>query len=378
MIFSLPVLMYHSVSRHPHRLCVAPEVFEDHCRALAGAGWRGIPLEEAEAYFLRKRRLPRKVCLFTFDDGYLDNYVHAEPLLRRYGHHGVLFPVLGLLHEGDVLRPTSEDLGANGAPPAPLPNLDARVPVRNGNGLLVSPIVFCSWKEVAAMREKGIMAIAPHSMTHGRVVTDLRFTRLYLPADRHSFFDVPPYPVPWGFPRFSLDHGLTHLGYTPAPELFDLIRGLVPQTPKEAQAFLSQGKNREAVVGAVNRLARLGTRESMKQYRARLAAEFAACREQCLARLGVAPVSFCWPWGDYTSIAREEGRKAGFRIFFTTYRGVNLSGGAGAVCRIAVRGCAGDDVLRLVRSASSALLELPYSISRSKTLSFFIRKWKGA
>ncbi|MDR2799964.1 MAG: polysaccharide deacetylase family protein [Desulfovibrio sp.] len=364
MIFSLPVLMYHSVSRHPHRLCVAPEVFEDHCRVLAGAGWRGIPLEEAETFFLRKRRLPRKVCLFTFDDGYLDNYVHAEPLLRRYGHRGALFPVLGLLHEGDVLRPAGEDLGANGAPPAPLPNLDARAPVRNGNGLLVSPIVFCSWKEAAAMREKGAMDIAPHSMTHGRVAGDLKFTRLYLPGDRYSFFDVPPYPVPWGFPRFYLDHGLTHPGYTPAPELFDLIRAMVPQTPKEAQAFLSQEKNREAVVGAVNRLPCLGTRESMEEYRARVAAEFAACREQCLARLGFAPVSFCWPWGDYTSVARKEGRKAGFRVFFTTYRGANVPGVAGAVRRIAVRNCSGADLLSLVRGASSALRELPHDLGR--------------
>jgi peptidoglycan/xylan/chitin deacetylase (PgdA/CDA1 family) len=345
MLFSLPVLMYHSVSRHPHRLCVAPEVFEDHCRTLAGAGWRGISLGEAEEYFLHKRRLPRKVCLFTFDDGYLDNYVYAEPLLRRYGHHGAMFPVLGLLQDGDVLRPTAEDGGADGTTPARLPNLDVRAPVRNRQGLLVSPIIFCSWKEIGAMRQKGALDSAPHSMTHGRVVTDLRFDRLYRPNDRYSFFDVPPYAVPWGFPRFSLDHGLTHRGYTPAPELFDLVRRLVPQQPKEAQAFLTQEKNRQAVVEAVKRLPRLGVQESREEYRVRLAAEFVACRELCLARLGHAPLSFCWPWGDYNTIAREEGRRAGFRVFFTTYRGANLAGRAAAVRRIAVRGHSGDTLL---------------------------------
>jgi peptidoglycan/xylan/chitin deacetylase (PgdA/CDA1 family) len=363
MFFSLPVLMYHSVSRHPHRLCVAPEIFEEHCRALAGAGWRGISLAEAEAYFLRKGRLPHKACLFTFDDGYLDNYVHAEPLLRRHGHHGVMFPVLGLLRDDDLLRPTVEDL-ENGAPPASLPALDARTPVRNGNGLLVSPIVFCSWREVAAMRQKGAMDVAPHSMTHGRVAGDLRFSGLYRPNERYSFFDVPPYAVPWGFPRFPLEHGLIHPGYTPAPELFELIRKLVPQDARQAQAFLAKAENREAVAGAVSRLPCLGARESMEQYRARVAAEFAACRELCLSRLGFAPVSFCWPWGDYTAAARAQGRKEGFRVFFTTYRGVNIPGGAGGVRRIAVRACSGDDLLRTVRAASSALRELPHDLAR--------------
>ncbi|MDR2605130.1 MAG: polysaccharide deacetylase family protein [Desulfovibrio sp.] len=364
MLFSLPVLMYHSVSRHPHRLCVAPEVFEEHCRTLSGAGWRGISLEEAEAYFLHGRRLPRKVCLFTFDDGYLDNYVYAEPLLRRYGHCGVLFPVLGLLQDGDVLRPTVEAASADGATPAPLPNLDARAPVRNRQGLLVSPIIFCSWKEVGVMRQKGVLAGAPHSMTHGRVMTDLRFDRLYRPNDRYSFFDVPPYAVPWGFPRFPLDHGLTHRGFTPVPELFDLIRNLVPQQAKEAQSFLSQEKNRRLVIEAIDSLPCLGVRESREEYRARLAAEFIACREQCLARLGYAPVSFCWPWGDYNTTAREEGRRAGFRVFFTTYRGANLPGRAGAVRRIAVRGHTGDALLSVLSGASSVLREIPYDIGR--------------
>jgi hypothetical protein len=201
-------------------------------------------------------------------------------------------------------------------------------------------------------------------MTHGRVVTELRFDRLYRPNDRYSFFDVPPYAVPWGFPRFPLDHGLTHRGYTPVPELFALIRKLVPQQAKEAQAFLSQEKNRLLVVEAVNRLPRLGVRESRVEYRAGLAAEFTACRERSLERLGCAPISFCWPWGDYNATAREEGRRAGFRVFFTTYRGANLPGSAGAVRRIAVRGHSGEELLSVLGGATSALREIPYDIGR--------------
>ena len=77
MFHSLPFLMYHSISRFNHRLCVSPELFDDQCRALVRAGWRGVSLAEAEDFFLGKRRLPRKTLLFSFDDGYLDNYANA-------------------------------------------------------------------------------------------------------------------------------------------------------------------------------------------------------------------------------------------------------------------------------------------------------------
>ena len=47
--YSLPVLMYHYVSRFPGAIAVSPEHFEDQCRGMAEHGWRGIGLDEAAA-----------------------------------------------------------------------------------------------------------------------------------------------------------------------------------------------------------------------------------------------------------------------------------------------------------------------------------------
>jgi peptidoglycan/xylan/chitin deacetylase (PgdA/CDA1 family) len=363
MFFSLPVLMYHSVSRFKHRLCVSPELFEEHCRVLAEAGWRGVSLSEAEDYFCRKRRLPRKTLLFTFDDGYLDNYVNAEPILHAHGHKGVIFTVTGLIETGDILRPAT-DVADDAAFSGPLPNLDARTPVRRDTGYRVTPIVFCSWQELAAMRQRGVMDVAPHSMRHHRVITGLDFTGLYTPNSRYSFFDVSPQKAVWGMPRFPLDHGLAHRGYEPTPELYSLVKTMVPQQPKEAQAFLSKEENRNAVVAAIKKLPCLGIQESEEQYRKRLADEFTACREIYETRLGVSPVSFCWPWGSYTSPLLKEAKKAGFRVFFTTLPGMNPFGKSEAVCRLAVRGGSGRDLLGMVRAGSSTLLVLPFELYR--------------
>ncbi len=361
MFHSLPVLMYHSISRFNHRLCVSPELFDDQCRVLAKAGWRGVSLAEAENYFLRKRRLPRKTLLFTFDDGYLDNYVNAEPVLRTHGHCGAIFTVIDLIDTGDILRPTAYSADGS-AFSAPLPDLDARNPVRRDTRYRVTPIVFCSWKELAAMRERGAMSMAPHSMRHHRVISGLNFTRLYSPNDRYSFFDVSPHQAVWGMPRFPLQHALAHRGYALTQELYALVKQMVPQELGEAQAFLAEEKNRKAVVAAIKKLPRIGVLETWEEYRKRLADEFAACREAYVAHLGITPKSFCWPWGSVTPTALEEAKKAGFRVFFTTQRGMNPYGRADAICRIAVRGGTGTELLAKVRAASSTLFEVPFEI----------------
>ena len=80
--------MYHYVSSFPGAIAVSPEHFEDQCRGMAKHGWRGIGLDEAEAFLLKGAPLPPRSLLITFDDGYLDNYVYAWPILRKYGHKG--------------------------------------------------------------------------------------------------------------------------------------------------------------------------------------------------------------------------------------------------------------------------------------------------
>ena len=359
MIFSLPVLMYHSISRFKSGLCVSPECFEEHCKALAEAGWRGISLAEAEEYFLKKRRLPGKTCLFTFDDGYLDNYVYAEPILRRYGHYGAVFPVAECLEKKELLRPTQDTLAAEPGRTGELPNLDKRSPVSR-SCLPVHNIDFCSWREVRHMHQSGNMAAAPHSLRHDRVVKSLVFTHLYRPGGRDGYFSGPPYKALWGLPRFTLGHSLACPGYTLAPELFDLVKGMVPQEGKAAQQFLGSEKNRKAVIAAVGKLPCLGGRETEAEYRARIFQEFVRCREVFTAQLGSAPVSFCWPWGSYNAIALEEAQKAGFRMFFTTSRGANRPGGAQHIHRIAMRGWTKDVLLQKMSLAANAVLEEPY------------------
>jgi len=70
-------------------MTVTPETFEEHLKYLT-ARYRIISLEE----FLSSLSVGRplgKVCLLTFDDGWLDNYENAFPLLRKYNVPATFF-----------------------------------------------------------------------------------------------------------------------------------------------------------------------------------------------------------------------------------------------------------------------------------------------
>lgn len=88
------VLMYHMVSERKsgakfNALRVDPAMFERQLRWLRGEGFRFVTMAE-----LMAGPVPPKSVAITFDDGYLDNYTHAFPLLKRYGAKATLYLVV--------------------------------------------------------------------------------------------------------------------------------------------------------------------------------------------------------------------------------------------------------------------------------------------
>jgi peptidoglycan/xylan/chitin deacetylase (PgdA/CDA1 family) len=79
------VLLYHRVAMariDPWQLAVSPHNFEDHLQVLKKK-YNVISVEELLAHLGRGKLPARAVCI-TFDDGYRDNFLAAEPLLKLY------------------------------------------------------------------------------------------------------------------------------------------------------------------------------------------------------------------------------------------------------------------------------------------------------
>jgi peptidoglycan/xylan/chitin deacetylase (PgdA/CDA1 family) len=96
-----PILLYHwfragdvpSASRSP-QLEITPELFDRQMALLKRAGYRTVPLGRTLGPD-RDGALPRRKVAITFDDGTLDFWEHARPILDRYGFTATLFVVSG-------------------------------------------------------------------------------------------------------------------------------------------------------------------------------------------------------------------------------------------------------------------------------------------
>jgi peptidoglycan/xylan/chitin deacetylase (PgdA/CDA1 family)/SAM-dependent methyltransferase len=93
----LPILMYHRIAPEGSSILanyrITPQAFHDQLRYLRDAGYYSLPLDEWRIAAERKKPLPGKPILLTFDDGYSDFQDYAWPLLKRYGFSAMVFLV---------------------------------------------------------------------------------------------------------------------------------------------------------------------------------------------------------------------------------------------------------------------------------------------
>lgn len=268
----IPVLTWHSVSRDAGWLpwaeatSVTPETLDRQLALLRRMGCQSMDSVE----FVRRRMagatVPPETVILHFDDGYLDNWVAAAPLLARHGMRASLFVSLDFI-----------------APPRPVPAtiLDPGAVLR-WDGYL-------SWDELRALDGGafgGAFGIEPHGVDHGRVPVGSRvvdhvspgnWRRLAwvqwaaMPGDKHDWYvsGAPP----------ARGHG------TPVHESAPALA---------APAWSPGGGEGEAA------------------YRARLLRDLLACRQAFLTRLGRAPNIFCWPQNRASDAGRAIAVETGY------------------------------------------------------------------
>ena len=91
------VLNYHKIENRLLSLAVRVNDFDKHMMWLKEAGYTSITPEQLYDFVSKGTPLPPKPVLITFDDGYVDNYTNAYPILKRYGFVATVFVVTGFL-----------------------------------------------------------------------------------------------------------------------------------------------------------------------------------------------------------------------------------------------------------------------------------------
>lgn len=142
MTVKTAILMYHRVGDDSveSQFTISVEKFGQQMRALKELGYQVVHLDAIAAAVEGAREVPEKSVAITFDDGFLDTYQNACPMLLNFGFPATFFVVSALMGK------TNSWMESEGYPSAPL----------------------MSWADAKALTQAGF-AIGSHTRTHRRL-----------------------------------------------------------------------------------------------------------------------------------------------------------------------------------------------------------------
>jgi peptidoglycan/xylan/chitin deacetylase (PgdA/CDA1 family) len=91
----VPIILYHRIDTSPinSQYYVPPAKFDEEMKLLHDWGYTTITTELLIKAIREGADLPPRPLLITFDDGHLNNYTTAFPIMQKYGFTGVMYIV---------------------------------------------------------------------------------------------------------------------------------------------------------------------------------------------------------------------------------------------------------------------------------------------
>jgi peptidoglycan/xylan/chitin deacetylase (PgdA/CDA1 family) len=137
----IPTLAYHRVLPYKNSMSVTIDEFEYQLKWLKKHGYSTLSGAQFQSAMRGEIDVERAVVL-TFDDGYLDNWYLATPLLEKYGMTALLFLITDTLEEQKKRA--------------------------IGTWMEDGPERYLSWEEVDLMVASGVFEVHTHTHTHTR------------------------------------------------------------------------------------------------------------------------------------------------------------------------------------------------------------------
>ena len=113
----IPILMYHSIGKKNFNPMVIPtDKFSEQMKFLKENGYKTLTLDEVYNFFENNIPVPSKSVAITFDDGYIDNYINAYPILKRYKLNATIFLITDGIDNGNAYINSSQikEMSQNG------------------------------------------------------------------------------------------------------------------------------------------------------------------------------------------------------------------------------------------------------------------------
>lgn len=290
-------------------------------KALSDAGFETVRMEDACA---DRDRRSRRV-LLTFDDGYLDNWVHVFPMLERYELRATLFVTPEFVDPRDIIRPqiSAEEVDDFAHRPA------------------TCCAGFLSWRELRTMEESGLVDVQCHGLTHTWYFKGPNIVDFWHPGAAsekggavwmlwNRFPEWKPFyltegperedAIPYGTPIYEHGKALETRRFFPHDD--ELNRSIQERISvcTDGSFFENEGWRTElySLVEQHERRTRpasSGCFESDEAYRERIRHELWQSKKRIEEELQKNVSGLCWPGGGVTEEVVEVAREVGYRYF---------------------------------------------------------------
>lgn len=267
----VPFLVYHSVTEDRDwlpwsaNISVRPSTLERHLQVIKRSRYKIISTRDFIDARLYGQALPERTCVIHFDDGYLDNWVAAIPLLEKYQVAATIFVSTDFIAAGDQCRP------------------------RLGSGL-TEPINwqgYLNWPEILTIDNLPNIDIQPHGTDHGRIeVSDTVVDTLTVENWRHyswmQWSHIKGSKADWYMAKQPTFVPLGH----PVREHASALQGRYWQDNKK---------------------------ESLSSFKTRVHKSLSTSKAILEQKLGHQTDIFCWPYNKTNNLSRNVAVEVGFR-----------------------------------------------------------------
>lgn len=296
--------MFHSIGCENENwyrkwLSISLDHFEHFCKYLVDHNFETVFLDS----WTDDPNTNKKV-IFTFDDGYLDNWVYAYPILKKYGLKGTIFVNPEFVQHENEIRPNLEDVWNNKLKKSDL-----------------SPLGFLNWTELKKMQESGVFDIQSHSMSHNFYAYSSKIKDIYKGEPEYNWLPWLTHPErkPYyinedqsnfaenGYPIFEFDRALRVKRYIPNQEFIDYSiseYSKLGDTISKTE-FISQLNEK------LNDFP--GQMETDEDMRKRYIYELVESKKIIEQKLNKPVDVICWPGGGLNQLSIDVAREAGYK-----------------------------------------------------------------
>lgn len=312
---AVPVIMYHSVgipnkNWQWNHLTIPYKVFESQLKWMKEKRFHTISLQQLYNYMNEGTGLPRNSVVLTFDDGYLDNWVFAYPLLKKYALKSTFYVCPEFVDPRNIVRKNLENVW----------NKEINVNELETLGYL-------SWKEMEEMENQEIVDIQSHTMSHTWYPISSKIIDFRHPRDSYIWMTwndnhiKKPYLqiddkklISYGKPVYENGRAIGVRRYFPDKDFDNFMIDYVREKGGEDFFRFNDWRKKLFIIAReYKEKNQLNERfESEKEYEKRIYYELQRSKDVIEEKLAKVVQFLSWPGGAVTDKALKEALKIGY------------------------------------------------------------------